>query len=735
VAFAHARGVVHRDLKPDNAMIGPFGEVLVMDWGLAKNMTAASRDEDAPRIETMLEDDEATMLDGRGFQTMHGLVIGTPPYISPEQARGELDKIDTRSDIFVLGEILYAILTLRTPISGSTVAAVIDNLLASRITPPTVYNSPPRTSRDGSAHGDEVVLAHCPGKKIPDSLSAVAMKAMHADPQERYQTVEEMQAEITAHQGGFATKAERATLGKHFLLWAGRHKGEVALFTVFALLLQVAAVTFFLQLKRQRDRAIANAGRAQTSELRALKSEQRAANALASLRDTAPTFASDAQAMIEDLRFTEALEKIDYAIAQQPARADYYALRGNVLQSLLRFEEARSAFEQALALNPDHPAAQTNLHVTTRLLGEVEPAGHLSPAQMRELHVAMLDQNRVDEAFGLLGLIAADRELFRKTILDAFGRLGLRERTEPRDDGTVALDLSGLDLTRGLPGGLRFGRRRELGALRELRNRPISSLNLDNTRVVDLSVLKGWPLRTLSLNSNAVLDFGPLRGMPLRTLSADGTSVRDLSALAGMPLTALRLRNTGVTTLEPLRRLPLEALSLAGCRSITDLSPLEGAPLQQLDLSRTGISNLAPLTKSPLRELNLEGCTDLIDLRPLLEMRDLEAVLIPRQCKDIAFLRDHPTLKRISYKKLTQPAYEFWEESTRHSGSFPLTVARRGWCSPRPAFHRGPRPEELHLPMIASPLASASLSPAIGVPRGLPGRRRKLEPWASNTST
>src|SRR5687767_5282049 len=136
VAFAHSKGVVHRDLKPENIMIGAYGEVLVMDWGLAKNMTGARRHEGS--VETIAKDQSFDSL--RGFQTMHGLVVGTPPYLSPEQARGELEKIDPRSDIFVLGEILYAILTLRPPVSGTTVAEVLDNIIASKITHPSSFN-------------------------------------------------------------------------------------------------------------------------------------------------------------------------------------------------------------------------------------------------------------------------------------------------------------------------------------------------------------------------------------------------------------------------------------------------------------------------------------------------------------------------------------------------------------------------------------------------------------------
>jgi hypothetical protein len=106
---------------------------------------------------------------------------------------------------------------------------------------------------------------------------------------------------------------------------------------------------------------------------------------------------------------------------------------------------------------------------------------------------------------------------------------------------------------------------------------------------------------------------------------------------------------------------------MAACRNVKDLTPLEGMPLQSLDLSRTGISDLTPLVHSPIRELNLDGCVDLVDLHPLMDMKSLESVLIPNQCKDVEFLREHPTIKRLSYKKLTQPVYEFWDEYDRKS--------------------------------------------------------------------
>ena len=128
MAYAHARGVIHRDLKPSNVMVGSFGEVQVMDWGLAKVLDRGGTDDelaesDGEGPETIV----ATARSGSGADpTRYGSAIGTPGYMAPEQARGEVAAVDERADVFALGSILCEILTGRPAFTGLGTAELLD---------------------------------------------------------------------------------------------------------------------------------------------------------------------------------------------------------------------------------------------------------------------------------------------------------------------------------------------------------------------------------------------------------------------------------------------------------------------------------------------------------------------------------------------------------------------------------------------------------------------------------
>lgn len=291
LSLAHSRGVIHRDLKPENVMVGEFGEVLVMDWGIAKILgdTTQAAAESALRAEAtepgtaerFRELADAELKKTTMGLTMDGTVMGTPHYMSPEQADGRVTEIDQQSDVFSLGAILYAILTLRPPVEADSPYGVIELIKRGEIRPPTTFNvTTGATGKGKSLEGAAVnpkkyqPLPHCPGGKVPAALSSVAMKALTVDKTTRYATVAALAADIEAYQGGFATSAEHAGLFTQIALLIQRHRREFAVGAAAALVLVVFTVWFVINLRAKERRAVAGEQKAINEAERATKAEK-----------------------------------------------------------------------------------------------------------------------------------------------------------------------------------------------------------------------------------------------------------------------------------------------------------------------------------------------------------------------------------------------------------------------------------------------------------------------------
>ena len=201
VAYAHSRGVIHRDLKPANVMVGSFGEVLVMDWGLAKVLprggvadedraTRAARERERPEPEpepTVIH----TARSGSGSDTAAGSVMGTPAYMSPEQAGGEIDKLDERADVFGLGAVLCVVLTGRPPYLAASAEAT--RLMAIR-----------------GALDDS--FARLDGCGADAELVALCKRCLAADRDARPRHAGEVAGAVSAHLAGVEGRARRAEL-------------------------------------------------------------------------------------------------------------------------------------------------------------------------------------------------------------------------------------------------------------------------------------------------------------------------------------------------------------------------------------------------------------------------------------------------------------------------------------------------------------------------------------------
>jgi serine/threonine-protein kinase len=192
VGYAHSRGVVHRDLKPDNIMVGAHGEVLVLDWGLAKVLgrpDLAAEEGELDPVQTDRSRDSA-------HQTQVGQVAGTPAYMPPEQALGKVDQIDARSDVYALGALLYEVLSGCKPYIGHSAFAVLEQV---RRGPPVSLHAS-RSPVDSLGFGMNLRPdADRPqGPPLPPSLVAACERAMARDPADRFDSAGALAAELQA---------------------------------------------------------------------------------------------------------------------------------------------------------------------------------------------------------------------------------------------------------------------------------------------------------------------------------------------------------------------------------------------------------------------------------------------------------------------------------------------------------------------------------------------------------
>jgi tetratricopeptide (TPR) repeat protein/tRNA A-37 threonylcarbamoyl transferase component Bud32 len=251
VAYAHHRGVIHRDMKPDNVMLGPFGEAVVLDWGMAKVLNQ-------PELPAGAEPVQPSYSGGSG-ETAEGAVMGAPAYMAPEMAAGRAAEADERTDVYLLGATLYHVLTGRAPREGTSQSEVM--ALARTASPP----SPRRLRPD-----------------VPRALDAVCTKAMAHRPADRYAGALALAQDVERYLAGAPVSAYREPLPARVWRWCKRHPRALgrAAAAALALALVVAGGAWVREILRRAEQDVREAEAAKRdAELQAQEVAEKKAKA------------------------------------------------------------------------------------------------------------------------------------------------------------------------------------------------------------------------------------------------------------------------------------------------------------------------------------------------------------------------------------------------------------------------------------------------------------------------
>jgi serine/threonine-protein kinase len=405
ISYAHSRGVLHRDLKPGNIMLGPYGETLVVDWGLAKTTGGPEVRGGAVGSAPVATSTKATL-------TQVGQAIGTPQYLSPEQAAGRLDELGPATDVYSLGATLCCLLTGRPPFAERDVTTVLRKVINGD------FSSPYQVDR-----------------RVPKALDAVCRKAMALRPEDRYSCVRALADDIEHWLADEPVSVYRESFTARAARWARRHRTLVATAVVSLAAAVVALTVGTVLIAREQARTAAQKQLAEANFQIALRAVNDMLTEVAQEQlAVEPRMERKRRALLQAARtyYRQFLDQRgnDQGLKKDTALA--YKRLGDISRLLEEHDAATEAYGQAIAmltpLAEEHPAEPDYgraLADSYNFLGEVRRVtGHPEEARNAYEKASELQQKLVAEAPG--------RAEYRMDLARSYYNLGILSKDSNR---------------------------------------------------------------------------------------------------------------------------------------------------------------------------------------------------------------------------------------------------------------------------------------------------------------
>ncbi|MDD7985003.1 serine/threonine-protein kinase [Lentisphaera marina] len=459
IAYAHSEGIAHLDLKPANIAVSQYGKTLICDWGLASIIGSEEK------FETSLL--ESLDYYSKRYYTLSGEIKGTPGYMSPEQAKGGDETKDERSDIFALGCIFYELLCLEKAFTGDDIAGVIALTINGSIDSPVKCR---------------------PDLFVPESLSAICMKAMRKDPDKRYQKVEEIIADIDAYRQGFLTEAESFSFKKQIYLLYKRNRQICHVALGFIAIIILGSFFFVDSLRKEKE---------MTSKALEHSENLREMNEKISVA-ASDNYAIKARTAYYRYEILPATDLLEAALALNPKNDFALSYLAKILIIQQKYNES---YEKMLALKgmrkPRKNVSDIDLVNYNKVILKNEPQGHLG---IKVIYPYVQNHLNIENRFVLIAqlyawaILKSDRlldEELKSLEQDISWLLSQENKKEIKcklssEVGGLFLDLSGNG---------------EVLDIRSIGQLPLVKLDLRGTRVKHMSFTKPGVMNPYDLDS------------------------------------------------------------------------------------------------------------------------------------------------------------------------------------------------------------------------------------------